>query len=76
MDDQTQELSNVGQEPTAPVRREETPHPFEEYSVTSADSVSYPGPDDLRGHVQPEHDGETTVCPICAHEFVPGQPRP
>jgi hypothetical protein len=74
MDDQS--ASNVGQEPTPPVELSAEPTPFVEMSVTSANSVEYPGPDDLKGHTAPEHNGETTVCPICAHEFVPGEPRP
>ena len=55
-------------EPTAPVNREEDPRPFEEHSVTDRVSVDYPGPDDLRGHVAVEHEGETVKCPVCQAE--------
>lgn len=76
MSDETQYEELEHEEAQANAYPEDAAHEDTPISVTSDMSVDYPGPDDLRGHVQPEHDGETTVCPVCAHEFVPGTPRP
>ena len=36
-----------------------------EVAVTSLTTVSYPGPDDLRGAQPAQHDGPTVTCPVC-----------
>lgn len=67
------DVSNVGhpETNTPPVRKDAEGTPFGAFSVTDKDSVSYPSPDELRGHVAVKHDGETAKCPICQHVFVP-----